>query len=109
MKLRMDEPEEFAACAGAGVQGLVPDLADFWSRYLIAARDRGEIHEDTDITEASEWVARVLLSLATVPGDTLDPSDADAVAALCAPLRHARPADRPRRVSSARLGTLSVR
>ena len=68
MKLRMDEPEEFAACAGAGVQGLVPDLADFWSRYLIAARDRGEIHQDTDIAEASEWVARVVLSLATVPG-----------------------------------------
>ena len=80
MKLRMDEPEEFAACAGAGVQGLVPDLADFWSRYLIVARDRGEIHHDTDIAEASEWVARVLLSLATVPGDTLDPSDADVVA-----------------------------
>jgi AcrR family transcriptional regulator len=82
MKLRLDEPEEFAACAGAGVQGLVPDLADFWSRYLIAARDRGEIHQDSDIAEASEWVARVLLSLATVPGDTLDPTDADAVAAL---------------------------
>jgi len=81
MKLRLDEPEEFAACAGAGVQGLVPDLADFWSRYLIAARERDEIHRDTDIAEASEWVARVLLSLATVPGDTLDPSDADAVAA----------------------------
>ena len=75
MKLRMDEPEEFAACAGAGVQGLVPDLADFWKRYLVAARERGEIHPDTDIDEASEWVARVLLSLATVPGDTLDPSD----------------------------------
>ena len=75
MKLRMDEPEEFAACAGAGVQGLVPALADFWKRYLVAARDRGEIHPDTDIDEASEWVARVLLSLATVPGDTLDPSD----------------------------------
>ncbi len=81
MKLRIDEPEEFAACAGAGVQALVPDLADFWSRYLIAARDRGEIHADTDIAEASEWVARVLLSLSTVPGETLDPSDADAVAA----------------------------
>jgi len=65
----------------AGVQGLAPDLADFWSRYLIAARDRGEIHQDTDIAEASEWVARVLLSLSTVPGNTLDPSDADAVAA----------------------------
>jgi AcrR family transcriptional regulator len=75
MKLRMDEPEEFAACAGAGVQGLVPDLADFWRRYLVAAQERGEIGEDIDIAEASEWVARVILSLATVPGDTLDPSD----------------------------------
>jgi AcrR family transcriptional regulator len=81
MKLRLEEPDEFAACAGAGVQGLVPDLADFWSRYLIAARDRGEIHPDIDIAEASEWIARVLLSLTTVPGDTLDPTDADAVAA----------------------------
>jgi AcrR family transcriptional regulator len=79
MKLRMEEPEEFAACAGAGVQGLVPDLADFWSRYLIAARDRGDIHPDTDVAEASEWVARVVLSLATVPGDTLDPSDTEAL------------------------------
>lgn len=84
MKLRIEEPEEFAACAGAGVQGLVPDLADFWSRYLVAARDNGEIHPDTDVAEASEWLARVLISLATVPGDTLDPGDADAV------LRHLR-------------------
>lgn len=84
MKLRMEEPDEFAACAGAGVQGLVPDLAEFWSRYLVAARDAGEIHADTDIAEASEWLARVLISLATVPGNTLDPSDADAV------LRHLR-------------------
>jgi AcrR family transcriptional regulator len=84
MKLRMEEPEEFAACAGAGVQGLVPDLADFWSRYLIVARDNGEIHADVDIAEASEWVARVVISLATVPGDRLDPNDNDAV------LRHVR-------------------
>ncbi len=75
MRLRMAEPEEFVACAGAGVQGLVPDLADFWRRYLVAARDRGEIHPDIDIAEASEWVARVIISLVTVPGDVLDPSD----------------------------------
>ena len=84
MKLRIEEPEEFAACAGAGVQGLVPDLAEFWSRYLVAARDNGEIHPGTDIVEASEWLARVLISLATVPGETLDPGDADAL------LRHLR-------------------
>ena len=39
MRLRMDEPEEFAACAGAGVQGLVPDLAAFW-RPLCGRRAR---------------------------------------------------------------------
>jgi AcrR family transcriptional regulator len=79
MKLRTEEPDEFAACAGAGVQGLVPDLAAFWSPYLIAARDAGEIHPDADIAEASEWVARVLLSLATMPGEQLDAGDFDAV------------------------------
>lgn len=79
MKLRVEEPDEFAACAGAGVQGLVPDLAEFWSRYLVAARDAGEIHADTDIAEASEWVARVLLTFATVPGEQLDAGDFDAV------------------------------
>ena len=79
MKLRMEEPEEFAACAGAGVQGLVPDLAEFWTRYLVVAIERGEIHPGTDVAEASEWVARALLSLATVPGQQLDPTDHDAV------------------------------
>lgn len=81
MRLRVEEPEEFAACAGAGVQGLVPDLAVFWSRYLVAARDNGEIHARSDIAEASEWVARVIISLATVPGETLDAGDSDAVLA----------------------------
>src|SRR4029078_6264480 len=40
MKLRMDEPEEFAACAGAGMQGLVPDLAAFGRRYAAQADGR---------------------------------------------------------------------
>ncbi|HMZ14511.1 MAG TPA: helix-turn-helix domain-containing protein [Mycobacterium sp.] len=79
MQLRRDEPEEFAACAGAGVQGLVPDLGRFWKPYLEAARDRGEIHPETELDEAAEWVARVQISLGTVPGDTLDPDDHDAV------------------------------
>lgn len=79
MKLRVEEPDEFAACAGAGVQGLVPDLADFWLPYVAAARDAGEIHADTDIPQASEWVARVILSLTTVPSQQLDASDVDAV------------------------------
>jgi AcrR family transcriptional regulator len=74
MRLRRDEPEEFAACAGAGIQGLVPDLAAFWQPYVAAAQDRGEIRVQ-DLTEAAEWLARAVLSIATVPGDTLNPDD----------------------------------
>jgi AcrR family transcriptional regulator len=79
MKLRVEEPEEFAACAGAGVHGLVPDLAEFWKPYLVAARDAGEVHPDIMVDEAAEWVARASLSLATVPGLQFDASDPTAV------------------------------
>lgn len=75
MRLRVREPEEFEACAGAGVQGLVPDLAGFWRPYLEAARDAGEIHARTDIAEASEWIARVMISFGSVPGKRIDPDD----------------------------------
>ncbi len=75
MRLRVREPEEFYACAGAGVQGLVPDLAGFWRPYVEAARDTGDIHVRTDIEEASEWIARVMISLGSVPGNCIDPDD----------------------------------
>ena len=75
MRLRTDEPEEFAACAGAGVSGLVPDLAAFWYPFLQAAAVAGDIHPDTDLPEASEWIARVMISLGSVPGNCIDPDD----------------------------------
>ncbi|MQY28785.1 TetR/AcrR family transcriptional regulator [Nocardia aurantia] len=75
MRLRRTEPAEFAACAGAGVSGMVPELAGFWRPYVAAAAARGEIHPGHDTTEVAEWVARVLISLGTVPGDTVDPDD----------------------------------
>ncbi|MFW0795451.1 TetR/AcrR family transcriptional regulator [Gordonia sp. CPCC 205515] len=84
MRLRTTEPEDFDACAGVGVSGLVPDLAAFWRPYVDAAAERGEIHPDHDLAEVAEWVARVLISLGTVPSDTIDPDDADQV------LRHVR-------------------
>ncbi|MCX2964606.1 TetR/AcrR family transcriptional regulator [Gordonia aquimaris] len=84
MRLRTEEPDDFAACAGAGVSGLVPDLSAFWRPYVEAATDRGEIHPAHDLAEVSEWVARVLISLGTVPSETIDPDDPDAV------LRHVR-------------------
>lgn len=81
LRLRTDEPEEFATCAGAGVTGLVPDLGRFWYPYIAAAARTGDIHPGHDLTEVSEWIARVLISLGTVPSDTVDPDDPDRVLA----------------------------
>ncbi len=93
MKLRRDEPEEFAACAGAGVQGLIPDLSAFWKPYLSAAQERAEIEVD-NLDEATEWVARGLLSLATVPGERIDVDNPDALVSFLD--RYLMPALRPR-------------
>lgn len=79
LRLRTEEPEAYAACAGAGVAGLVPDLALFWRPFVDAAVDRGEIDAAHDRTEVSEWVARVLISLGTMPGDTVDADDASSL------------------------------
>ncbi|ADT98401.1 MULTISPECIES: TetR/AcrR family transcriptional regulator [Mycolicibacterium] len=84
LKLRQEEPEAFTACVGLGVRGLIPEIAAFWEPYIQAAVDRGEIHADTDRAEAAEWIARITMSLATVPGEQCDVDDHESV------LRHAR-------------------
>ena len=83
MQLRRDEPEEFAACAGAGVQGLVPDLGRFWKPYLEAARDRGEIHPETELDEAAEWVARCRSASARFPATPSIPTITTRCGATC--------------------------
>ncbi|MGV9858681.1 TetR/AcrR family transcriptional regulator [Gordonia sp. NPDC003425] len=75
LRLRTAEPEEFAACAGVGLAGLVPDLAAFWRPYVETAIASGEIHRAHDPEATAEWVARVLISLGTVGGRTVDPDD----------------------------------
>ncbi|MGV0625124.1 TetR/AcrR family transcriptional regulator [Mycolicibacter minnesotensis] len=75
MRLRITEREEFTACTGAGIRGLVPDLAAFWYPFLEAAVAAGDIHPDTDLPEASEWIARVVITLGSVPGNHIDPDD----------------------------------
>jgi AcrR family transcriptional regulator len=84
LKLRQEEPEAFTACVGLGVRGLIPEIAAFWEPYVQAAVDRGEIHQHTNLAEAAEWIARIMMSLATVPGEQCDVDNPDSV------LRHAR-------------------
>lgn len=80
LRLRTTEPDEFAACAGVGVAGLVPDLAAFWRPYVEAAVDRGEVDAGHDVDTTLEWIARILISLGTVAGATIDPDDPRSVA-----------------------------
>lgn len=84
LKLRQEEPEAFTACVGLGVRGLIPEIAAFWVPYLQAAVESGETHPNTDCAEAAEWIARLMMSLATVPGEQCDVDDPESV------LRHAR-------------------
>ena len=79
MRLRTVDPEEFAAAIGVGVAGLVPDLAGFWHRYLGEAVRDGDIHPETDLDEAAEWVARVMISLGSVAGRHVDADDPQSV------------------------------
>ncbi|MFT4125019.1 MAG: helix-turn-helix domain-containing protein [Gordonia sp. (in: high G+C Gram-positive bacteria)] len=75
LRLQTEEPQEYAACAGAAVSGLVPDLAAFWRPYLARAAEVGEIADGQDLDEAAEFIARVLISLGTMPGRTVDADD----------------------------------
>ncbi|MGW0039790.1 TetR/AcrR family transcriptional regulator [Gordonia sp. NPDC003376] len=75
LRLRTDEPDEYAACADVGVAGLIPDLAAFWRPFVDDAITRGEVHPDHDPAETAEWVARILISLGTMPSATVDADD----------------------------------
>ncbi len=77
--LKEEEPAAFAEMIGTGLAEMLPGMAEFWHRYLDAARARGELRADLDVARAAEWVMRIVLSLVTVPGATVDTSDRRAV------------------------------
>ncbi|OBG69032.1 MULTISPECIES: TetR/AcrR family transcriptional regulator [unclassified Mycobacterium] len=58
---------------------LVRECGEFLAPYISAARLTGEVRNDLDVRSASEWFARILLSLFTTPSPYLDVDD-DAVA-----------------------------
>jgi AcrR family transcriptional regulator len=49
---------------------------DFWVPFLEEARANGEVRADLNIRQASEWIMRILISLVTVPSQTVDLGDA---------------------------------
>lgn len=73
--LRESEPAAFSQVAGIGMQHFIPWLSATWRGYLMAAQDRGEISTDIGLGWAAEWVARIVLSLCTVPSRVIDIDD----------------------------------
>jgi AcrR family transcriptional regulator len=53
----------FVRLSATDRDGALRRLSRFLGPYLKNAKDRGEIRRDVDIAEASEWIARVLMSM----------------------------------------------
>jgi AcrR family transcriptional regulator len=75
LQLKAEEPEAFVETVGTGLVQMMPGMALFWHPYLEAARSRGEVRADVDVSRAAEWVMRIVLSLVTVPGHAVDVDD----------------------------------
>jgi len=75
LELAEAEPAAYAEVMGTHVHELVPGLLDFWVEHLAAAQERGLVRDDLDLEAAAEWVIRVLASLVSVPGRTVDADD----------------------------------
>lgn len=79
VKLRESEPAAFSQVAEIGMQHFIPWLSATWKGYLVPAQERGEISSDIALDWASEWVARIVLSLCTVPSQVVDIDDRDSM------------------------------
>ena len=75
LQLKAAEPGAFAATVGVGIRELMPAMSRFWRVYIEAARESGEIRPDVDVAHASEWIMRMLFSLITMPGDSVNADD----------------------------------
>jgi AcrR family transcriptional regulator len=54
---------------------MLRECGEFLAPYISAARLTGEVRSDLDIRSASEWFARILLSLFTAPSPYHDAND----------------------------------
>jgi AcrR family transcriptional regulator len=69
------EPDTATAMIATGLRMQLPAMARFWHPYVEAARTRGEVRADLDVARAAEWIFRMVLSVATIPGESFDADD----------------------------------
>ncbi len=80
-ELRDREPAAFAAVIGTFVDDIIPGMSWFWRAQLEAAVASGELRADLDLDGAAEWVMRLVVSLVSVPGTSVDIDDPESVRA----------------------------
>ena len=73
------EPDTVTAMLATGLRLQLPAMSRFWRPYVEAAQSRGEVRADLDVAMASEWIFRMVLSVATVPGESFDADDSAAL------------------------------
>lgn len=85
-QLRESEPEAFSEVASFGMKHFIPWLSATWRSYVIDAQERGEVRSDFPLDWAAEWMARIVLSLSTVPSDVIDVDDRESMRPFVAEL-----------------------
>jgi AcrR family transcriptional regulator len=78
------EPDTATPMLASGLRLQLPAMSRFWQPYVEAARERGEVRTDLDAAPAAEWIFRMVLSVVTIPGESFDPDDPDALLAFFA-------------------------
>jgi AcrR family transcriptional regulator len=73
------EDSLIAAVFAARMGTLMKSWIEFWLPRLADAERRGELRRGLDHTRAAEWIVRVLLTFALVPGIAVDTDDPDAI------------------------------
>lgn len=84
LRLPADEESLLAVIMTAQIERLGAEWVDFWLPFLADAERRGEIRPGLDHRRAGEWIVRMLMSMAVMPGVTFDADNPEAVRAFIA-------------------------
>jgi len=79
LRLPAGEDSLLATLLTVQIDRLLEAWVQFWQPFLADAERRGEIRPGLDHGQAGEWIVRMLLTLAVMPGSTFDSNDPESV------------------------------
>jgi AcrR family transcriptional regulator len=82
LRLPADEESLLATLLTSRLERMVDEWVDFWLPYLGQAEERGELRAGVDHRQAAEWIVRMMLSFAVMPGVSFDADRPDQVRAF---------------------------